>query len=105
MYAVVKLGSSQYKVSEGDVIKAPRLTETEGKSVALDKVLLYVDGANIKIGQPYLDDVKVTAKVVKQCFDKKVVAFKYRRRKDSATKKGHRQKVTALNITKITVNS
>ena len=101
MYAVVKIGSSQFKVSEGDTIYANRLDAEKGKSVTLDNVLLYAKGSDIRVGQPTLKDVKVTAKVVDQTLDQKVIAFKYRRRKDSATKIGHRQKLTKLNITKI----
>jgi len=101
MYAIVQLGSLQYKIQEGDTISAQCLDGKEGKSVALDKVLLFAEGQNIKIGQPYLKDVKVTAKIVSQYLDKKRISYRYRRRKDSSRKKGHRQKLTALNITKI----
>ncbi len=101
MYAIVQVGSSQVKVSEGDVIDAHRIKEEVGKSVALDKVLLFAKGSDIRIGQPYLKDVKVTAKVVRHDLDEKIVAYKYRKRKNSASKIGHRQKLTVLNITKI----
>ena len=101
MYAVVELGSSQYKIGEGDFIDAPQMEAKEGKEVTLDKVLLFSDGKTVKIGQPYLKDIKIKAKVVQHHSGDKVIAFKYRRRKDSAWKKGHRQKLTALNITKI----
>ncbi len=101
MYAIVEIGSSQIKVSEGDVIDAHRLTEEAGKNVTLDKVLLFAKGSDIRVGQPYLKDVKVTAKVVEHHSADKVVAYKYRKRKNSAKKIGYRQKLTALNITKI----
>ena len=101
MYAIIQVGSSQIKVSEGDVIDAHRIKEEAGKDVTLDKVLLFAKGSDIRIGQPYLKDVQVTAKVVAHYADDKVVAFKYRKRKNSAQKIGHRQKLTALNITKI----
>ena len=101
MYAIIQIGSSQMKVSEGDVIEAHRMKEEAGKTLTLDKVLLFAKGSDIRIGQPYLKDVKVTAKIVQHDLDDKVVAYKYRRRKNSATKIGHRQKHTALNITKI----
>jgi len=102
VYAIIQVGSTQFKVSEGDVINAHRLNEKEGKSITVDKVLLFAKGTDVRIGQPYLKDVKVTAKVVKHDLDDKVVAYKYRKRKNSARKIGHRQKQTALNITKIT---
>ena len=101
MYAIIQVGSSQMKVSEGDVIDAHRIKEEAGKSITLDKVLMFAKGSDIRVGQPYLKDVKVTAKVVEHHLDDKVVAYKYRRRKNSASKVGHRQKLTALNITKI----
>ncbi len=101
MFAVVEVGSSQFKVSEGDIISANRIDGKEGDDIILDKVLLFADGEDIRVGRPYVDGVKVMAKITSHFLDKKVVAFKYRRRKDSATKKGHRQKLTALNIIKI----
>ena len=81
MYAIVQVGSSQMKVSEGDVVDAHRIKEEAGKSITLDKVLLFAKGSDIRIGQPYLKDVKVTAKVVQHHLDDKVVAYKYRKRK------------------------
>ena len=102
MYAVVQLGSSQYKVSEGDTIEADLLKEEKGGNITLDKVLLFADGDEVKIGQPYLKDIKVIAKVLGNILSEKLIAFKFRKRTASAWKKGHRQKLTALNITKIT---
>ena len=101
MYAVIKLGASQFKVAEGDTIEVNKIKSEEGKNVTLENVLLFAKGSDVRIGQPHLKDVKVTAKVVKHLLDEKQVAFKYRRRKDSSTKIGHRQKLTMLNITKI----
>lgn len=102
MYAIIQVGSSQFKVSEGDMVDAHRLNEKEGKSITVDKVLLFAKGADVRIGQPYLKDVKVTAKVVKHDLDDKLIVYTYRKRKNSARKIGHRQKLTTLNITKIT---
>jgi large subunit ribosomal protein L21 len=101
VYAIIQVGSSQVKVSEGDVIDAHSIGEEVGQDVILDKVLLFAKDADIRIGQPYLSDVKVTARVVEHDLNDKVVAFKYRKRKNSASKKGHRQKRTVLNITTI----
>ncbi len=102
MYAIIQVGSSQFKVSEGDVIDAHRLNEKEGKNITVDKVLLFAKGTDVRIGQPYLKDVKVTAKVIKHDLGDKIVVYTYRKRKNSAKKIGHRQKLTALSITKIT---
>jgi large subunit ribosomal protein L21 len=103
MYAIVQIGSYQYKVTQGDVIEANRLEGQKGQALVLDKVLFFADDKDIRIGQPYLENVSVEAQVVDHTQDGKRIAFKFRRRKDSAFKKGHRQKLTALNITKIAV--
>jgi len=102
MYAVIQLGTSQYKVSEGDLIEVDRMDQKEGKSLMLDKVLMFAKGTDVRIGQPLLKDVKVTAKVVSSNSGKKVTTLKYRRCKNSATRSGQRPKLTALNIMKIT---
>ena len=101
MYAVVQIGGSQYKIAEGDVIRTNRLKDDEGSQITLDQVLLFANGSEVRVGQPFLEDVKVTAKVQSHVAGSKVLAFKFRRRKDSATLRGHRQKLTVLNITKI----
>ena len=101
MYAIVEVGSSQYKISEGDTINVDRLDQDTGKSFKIDKVLLLASGNKVEVGQPYLKDVKITAKIVSELRGPKVTAFKYRRRKDSQKKTGHRQDLSAVNITKI----
>jgi large subunit ribosomal protein L21 len=101
MYAVVQVGKDQYKVSEGELIDVDLMKEEDGKQVTLDHVLVYAKGSDIRIGQPTLPDVKVEAVVDKQALGEKVVTLKYRRRKDSSTKTGHRKKLTTLKITKI----
>lgn len=105
MYAIVQVGGHQFKVAEGDTIEANRIDGQEGKSLTLDKVLLFADGKDIRIGQPYLDDVKVTAEVVNHLQGDKKIAFKFRRRKESKSKRGHRQQLTALSITKIAASA
>ena len=101
MFAIVQLGSLQYKVSEGDVIESQLLEEKEGESIDLDQVLLFAEDSDVRVGQPFLKDVKVTAEIVRQHLGEKVISYKYRRRKNSAWKKGHRQQLTSLLITKI----
>ena len=101
MFAVIQVGANQFKVSEGDTFEAFRLDHEPSENITLDKILLFANGNDIRIGQPYLKDVTVTAKVLKHALDKKVVAFKFRRRKNSARIRGHRQKITSLQITKI----
>ena len=103
MYTIVQVGSLQYKVAAGDTIEVDRFDAQEGKSINLDKVLFYSDGKDVRIGQPFLKDVKVTAKVLGETLGEKKISFKYSRRKDWSWKKGHRAQLTSLNITKISV--
>ena len=101
MFAVVQVGGSQYQVTPGAVISVQRLDYEEGKSIDLDKVVLFVDGDDVRIGQPYVKNVKVAAKIVGEHKTRKVLTFKYRKRKDSSSQRGHRQTFTSLSITKI----
>lgn len=101
MFAVVQVGNSQYQVAQGDVINVQRLDLEEGKTIDLDKVVLFVDGDEVRIGQPYVKNVKVAAKVIGEQKTKKVLAFHYRKRKDSSRQRGHRQTLTSLSITEI----
>jgi large subunit ribosomal protein L21 len=101
MYAIVQFGSSQYKVSEGDVIEIDRLADEKSENVKADQVLLIADGKDVKVGQPSLKGATVEAKVLDQTMGEKVFAFKYRCRKGFTWKRGHRAKLTALKITKI----
>ncbi|HOW35926.1 MAG TPA: 50S ribosomal protein L21 [Candidatus Omnitrophota bacterium] len=101
MYAIVQIGSAQYKVSQGDTIETHLLESKEGADITFDQVILLCDNSTVKIGQPFLKEVKVLAKVVRHNLAAKVLSYKYRPKKDSAWKKGHRQKLTTLTITKI----
>ncbi|MBI4309975.1 MAG: 50S ribosomal protein L21, partial [Candidatus Omnitrophica bacterium] len=88
MFAVVQLGSSQFKVAEGETITATRMDYVPVQRIVLDKVLLVSDGKTVKIGRPFLKDAEVKAEVVGHPRGVKVVAFKYRKRKDSARTHG-----------------
>jgi large subunit ribosomal protein L21 len=101
MYAIVQVGASQYKVSRGDAINVDKIVAKKRKSITLDKVLLFKDKKEIKVGQPYIKDVKVTADILGDFKANKVISFKYRRRKSSRWKKGHRQQLTRLQIKEI----
>lgn len=103
MYAIVQLGSEQFRVAEGDMIEVAHLQDEEAKKFTFDQVLMVSDGKEVKVGQPTVSGAKVEAEVVAQTAGDKVIAFKYRRRKAFAFKKGHRAKFTALKITKIKV--
>lgn len=101
MFAVVQVGGSQYKVSQGDTITTDRQEGEAGKKISLDKVLFFADGADIRIGQPFLKEVKIEAQVLDHILGEKRIAFKFHRRKRYAKTHGFRPQLTALNITKI----
>ncbi|MDL2211521.1 50S ribosomal protein L21 [Erysipelotrichaceae bacterium OttesenSCG-928-M19] len=100
MYAIIETGGKQIKVMENDVIFVEKLDIAEGETVTFDKVLM-VGGQTTKVGAPYLDGATVTGKVEKQGKEKKIIVFKYRPKKSSKTKKGHRQPYTKVTISKI----
>ncbi len=101
MFAIVQVGSLQYKVSEGDVIETQLLGEKQGDKVTLNQVLLLAEDSNVQIGRPFLKGVTVSAEVMDEYLGEKLISYKYRRRKTSAWKKGHRQKLLSLSIKKI----
>lgn len=98
MYAVISTGGKQYQVAQGERIRVEKLAGEVGDTVELDQVLLVADGEEIKIGQPLVEGVKVTAKIVEQGKAKKIIVFKKKRRKGYRRKQGHRQLFTALEI-------
>lgn len=98
MSAIIKTGGKQYNVQVGDEIFIEKLANvSEGDKVSFDEVLM-VDS---KIGTPLVDGAKVEAEVIKNGKAKKVIIFKYKPKKDSKTKKGHRQSYTKVKITNI----
>jgi len=101
MYAIVETGGKQYRVSEGIKVRVERLSGNADDQVALGQVLVVNDGENTLVGSPYVEGASVTGKIVAQGKAKKVIVFKYKRRKDSKKKKGHRQAYTELVIEKI----
>jgi len=101
MYAVIVSGGKQYKVAEGESVKVEKIDAEEGASIDIDKVLMVADGDDVKIGAPYVDGGKVTAKIKAHGKDKKVTIIKFRRRKHSRSKQGHRQMFTEIEITGI----
>ncbi len=100
MYAIIEACGRQYKVQEGEKVFFEKLEEEEGSKVIFDKVVL-ISGEKQEIGTPYVKGAKVEGKVVKHTKGDKIVVFKYRPKKGSATKKGHRQNYTQVEITKI----
>ena len=101
MYAVIKTGGKQYKVEEGTVLQVEKLEQNEGDSVEFNDVLMYSDGENVTLGNPLVEKAIVTAHIVKQAKDKKVLVFKYKRRKGYRKMRGHRQFFTEIKIDSI----
>ena len=101
MYAVVKTGGKQYRVSPGDSIEVEKLPFDVGEQVELDEVLLVANGKGAKIGRPLVEGAKVKATVTRQAKGRKVIIFKYRPSKRYRRRKGHRQHFTRLRIDEI----
>ncbi len=100
MYAIIKTGGKQIKVEEGQSIFVEKLDVQEGDKVTFDQIV-FVGGEATKIGAPLVDGASVEATVEKQGRERKVVTFKYKRRKDTHRKQGHRQPYTKLTINSI----
>lgn len=101
MYAVIKTGGKQYRVSEGQTLKVETIDEAAGTAIELNEVLMVVDGDQVAIGEPTLNTAKVTATVIKHGRHKKVSILKFRRRKHHMKQMGHRQNFTELKIESI----
>ena len=101
MYAVVKTGGKQYRVSPGDSVEVEKLPYEVGQQVELDQVLLVANGNGAKIGQPLVEGAKVKATVTRQVKGRKVIVYKYRPSKRYRRKQGHRQNYTRLRIDEI----
>ena len=101
MYAVIETGGKQYRVSEGGVLNVERLSGEPGQTVAFDRVLMLGDESGVAVGKPLVADAKVSAEVLRQFRDKKVLIFKKKRRKNYRRTRGHRQDLTCVRITKI----
>lgn len=101
MYAVVRSGGKQYKVSAGDVLRVEKLDAQVGDTITLEEVLMVSDGEKVNVEQSELSKAKVTARVTAQGRHGKIVVFKYKRRKRYRRKQGHRQWFTELAIENI----
>ena len=103
MYAVIEAGGKQHKVELGQVLEVDLLHEKLGADYAFENVMLYVDGNDVQIGQPYIENAKVVAEIVEEVKGEKVTILRFRRRKHSMRKIGHRQKYTQIKIKEIKV--
>ena len=105
MYAVIETGGKQHKVEKGMILSVDLLKDDIGKKITFDNVMLYVDGDNVEVGQPYLDNVKVTAEIKDIIKADKISILRFKRRKHSMRKVGHRAKHSQIEIKNIKLES
>ena len=101
MYAVVATGGKQYKIKEGETLRIEKVDGNVGDAYTFDQVLLVADGEKLAVGQPMVQGASVSAHIVEQGKSKKILVFKYKRRKRYRRKQGHRQPFTAVRIDNI----
>ena len=100
---VIEAGGKQHKVELGQVLEVDLMQEESGVEHAFENVMLYVDGDDVQIGQPYIENAKVVAEIVEEVKGEKVSILRFRRRKHSMRKIGHRQRYTQIKIKEINV--
>jgi large subunit ribosomal protein L21 len=98
VYAVIESGGKQHKVTEGEILRVEKIDAEIGAEITFDKVLMIKKDDTVMIGEPYVDNASVTAEVVEQGKHKKIIVFKYKRKKNYQRKQGHRQQYTTLQI-------
>jgi large subunit ribosomal protein L21 len=103
MYAVIQTGGKQYRVAQGDDLMVEKLPGQVGDPVVFDKVLMTAEGENVQVGKPYVENAKVVGRLKRQDKSKKVLVFKYKRRKGFRRTKGHRQPYSLVKIEGIEV--
>lgn len=101
MFAVIDILGQQFKVAEKSKYYVPRLEAELSSEISFDKVLLFADENGTKVGSPYLQDLKVSAKVLEHLKDEKVIVFKKKRRTGYRKLRGHKQHLSRIEITKI----
>jgi large subunit ribosomal protein L21 len=101
MYAVVKSGGKEYRVSKGDILRLEKLGGKVGDQVALKEVLLVSEQDQVRVGNPYLANAVVTGEIVQEVKGRKVQTFKMKKRKNYRRFKGHRQTYTYLKVNDI----
>jgi large subunit ribosomal protein L21 len=104
-YAIIKTGGRQFRIAEGDTIDVDLLEVDPGKTATFGDVLMFADGKDVTYGSPLISGAKVTAEVLEQRKDKKVIAFKYKRRKGYHRTVGHRRKLTRVKIKSISMGA
>lgn len=101
MFAIIKTGGKQYRVSANDIVRVEKLDANEGDIIELSEVLMIGEGEKVTIGAPTISGAKVKAEIIKQMRDKKVIVFKKIRRHNHRRKNGHRQELSVLRIKEI----
>ncbi|HUX14650.1 MAG TPA: 50S ribosomal protein L21 [Spirochaetia bacterium] len=101
MYAMVEIQGRQYKAEEGSLLKVNKIAGDEGETLEFDHVLMLRDEENVSIGTPYVTGAKVKAILEGSGRDRKVIVFKYKRRKDYRLRQGHRQDYTLIRVKEI----
>ena len=101
MYALVEFAGKQFKIEEGAQIKVPYLTEKIGSKLSLDRVLYFDNDKDKIVGTPFIDGMAIDAKVEEHGRDRKIIVFKFKRRKGFQKKNGHRQRYSILTIGKL----
>jgi large subunit ribosomal protein L21 len=103
MFAIVEIAGKQYRVEKDMTVKVPLLNKEIGDAVEFNRVLIYGDGSEVKVGRPVLEGAKVEATVVDNGREKKVIVFKKKRRKGYKVKNGHRQKFSKIRIENVAI--
>ncbi len=103
MYAIIKTGAKQHKVSEGDVLSVEKLAGDKGTEVVFNEVLMVSGSDAVKVGKPFVEGAKVVGEIVKQTKGPKLLIGKQKRRKGYRKKTGHRQELTSMKIKKISM--
>ena len=101
MYAVVKTGGKQYRITEGDTLRVEKLPGEVGTTVEFPEVIAVGEGTDVKVGTPTVEGARVLAEIGEQGKDKKIIIFKKKRRKGYSKKQGHRQSFTGVRIKEI----
>ncbi len=103
MYAVIKTGGKQHKVSEGDIITVEKVNGGKGDAVIFDEVLMVSRDEDIRVGTPFLKGASVSGEIIEQTKTPKINVFKMKRRKGFRKKTGHRQQLTRMKIKEISI--
>ena len=101
MYAVLRSGNKQYKVSEGSILKIEKIEGKAGDKVSFKDILFVNNGKNILMGAPIVKDAVIQAEIIDQFKNNKIIVFKKKRRHNYRRKRGHRQQLTSLKVISI----